>query len=47
MNDRVLRFTELRRYVREQVDAFTHHRQQPVAAAPEQRLGDPPLLVVR
>jgi hypothetical protein len=29
------------------VDAFTNHRQQPVAEIPEKRLGDPPLLVVR
>jgi uncharacterized caspase-like protein len=46
-HDGVLRFTELCRYVREQVDAFTNHRQQPVAEIPEKRLGDPPLLVVR
>ena len=46
-HDRALAFTQLRRYVRDQVDAFTHHRQQPVAEAPEKRIGDPPLLVVR
>ena len=46
---RVSRETDgrLRRYVREQVEAFTAGRQQPVAVAPEKRLGDPPLLVVR
>jgi uncharacterized caspase-like protein len=44
---RVLHFSELRRFVRARVEEITDKRQQPVADAPEGRVGDPPLLVIR
>jgi hypothetical protein len=44
--DRVLRFRELHRFVRQRVEEITAGRQRPEAVAPEKRLGDPPLLVL-
>ena len=44
---RVLHFSELRRFVRARVEEITDRRQQPLADAPEGRVGDPPLLVIR
>jgi len=44
--DRVLRFSELHRFVRQRVMEITDKRQRPEAVVPEKRLGDPPLLVL-